>query len=112
MVNTIFHLHFLVTKQQKQPMHDMFEVSSDSDYSHDMNEIVDQIINKPVQTKKVKKLTKTRSPNGSNNEKNNAGTPVQRSIRRYGKIRKSVKSFSPQELPTKNVRHKYLYYRF
>ena len=81
-----------------------FDMSSDSDSGHEMCEIVDKIINNELPLKRQKtykttthiKATPDIKANGLNSE--SKSTPVQRSIRRYGQIKKFVNPFSPSPI--------------
>ncbi|XP_057297244.1 uncharacterized protein LOC130626158 [Hydractinia symbiolongicarpus] len=70
---------------------DVFELSSDSESGQDLCEIVSLITKKQYKkSQKARPATPSLSVTSSK-----SSTPVQRSIRRYGKIKKFINPFSP-----------------
>lgn len=83
-----------------------FDMSSDSDSGHEISEIIDKVVNDvPLRRKKmtVKKtmLDIKETPNTKINSTQLHSTPIQRSIRRYARIRK--KPFSPSPMKIINL---------
>ena len=77
--------------------------TSDSDSSPDMSELLEKLTAK--KTAQKKKFTKKKSVMTvlHTDSQSVKSSPLQRSIRRYGKIKKSAHPFSPSPLVIKNV---------
>ena len=96
-------LFIIACAVKDQAESDVFVLTSDSDSSPDMSELLEKLTaKKPFQKKKFtkKKFDMTALHTDSQSIKS---SPLQRSIRRYGKIKKSVQPFSPSPLVIKNV---------